>query len=125
MAWTLELPPLLAAAVQLMGVAAVAARNPRVCAAPYMQHPQNRRLLGRVYRVLQPAVAPLEPLLAAVGVSSEHSMSRQCTCGEPALAAGGGRALLRLAARWRGSYGGAGGLHCMAASAWHLTTAGF
>ena len=82
--WTLELPPLLSAAVQVAGVAAVAARNPRVCAAPYLQHPHNRRLLGRVYRLLQPAVAPLEPLLGAAGVSGENSLGRQCICGEPA-----------------------------------------
>lgn len=80
-AWSLELPPLLSAAVQLAGVVAVSFRNPSTCTATYMTQPLNTRLLGRLYRVLQPAVAPLEPLLAALGVDRANTAGRQCICG--------------------------------------------
>lgn len=55
---------MLAVGVQAAGVAAVANRNTGMCASPYLNRQPYRRLMAAAYRVLQPAVAPLEPCSA-------------------------------------------------------------
>ena len=88
-AWSLELPPLLAMGAQLAGTVVAARGNSATCASPYLHRAANRRLMARAYALLQPAVAPLEPLLATVGLQASHP-SRQCLCGEQPRSAGAG-----------------------------------
>jgi hypothetical protein len=55
--------------------------NRHTCASTHMGRPLSRSLLSSLYRLLQPAAAPLEPLLVLAGVERLHSQ-RQCICGE-------------------------------------------
>jgi hypothetical protein len=75
------LPPVLAAGVQAVGALAVALTNGRTCSSDMMQHPAAAPHLRTLYHWLEPAVAPLEPLLLAAGVGRGHPQ-RHCHCGE-------------------------------------------
>lgn len=76
----LHLPPVLSAVVQVAGAAAVVARNRAHCGLPYMTHPDTASSLEAAYRWLEPAIAPLEPLLWLAGVRGGHPQ-RRCYCG--------------------------------------------
>ena len=75
------LPPLLAAGMQAVGTLPVALTNGRTCSSDMMQHPAAAPHLRALYRWLEPAVAPLEPLLLGAGVGRAHP-HRHCHCGE-------------------------------------------
>ena len=77
----LRLPPLLGAAVQVVATALVAAANPALCSTDFMKHPGTMERLEAIYSWLQPAFAPLEPLLWLVGIGADHPY-RRCYCGE-------------------------------------------
>lgn len=78
----LPLPPLLNAAVQAAATALVARANPALCDSPYMRHAATAAGVELAYSYLEPAIAPLEPLLWAAGVGLAHP-HRRCLCGEP------------------------------------------
>ena len=75
------LPPLLAAGMQAVGTLPVALTNGRTCSSDMMQHPAAAPHLRALYRWLEPAVAPLEPLLLGAGVGRAHP-HRHCHCSE-------------------------------------------
>ena len=74
-------PPLLAAGMQAVGTLPVALTNGRTCSSDMMQHPAAAPHLRALYRWLEPAVAPLEPLLLGAGVGRAHP-HRHCHCSE-------------------------------------------
>lgn len=80
----MPLPPLLAAAVQAAATATLATANPGLCSTLLRRHPEH---VATAYQWLQPAFAPLEPLLWGTGVDAEHP-SRRCHCGEGYLESG-------------------------------------
>lgn len=82
--WILELPPMTGAALQLASVVLLASTNSSVCAGPYMADPRSQALVAAAFRLLQPAVAVLEPLLQITGVGRHHPC-RQCICVMAAL----------------------------------------
>lgn len=89
----LRLPPLLGAAVQVVATALVAAANPALCSTDFMRHPGTLERLEIIYAWLQPAFAPLEPLLWLTGVGPDHP-NRRCYCGQA------GCLLLLLGSDW-------------------------
>lgn len=74
-----RLPPVSMAACSLAWAAATSARGPRLCST-CMQHRGSRWRMEVAYRLLEPLVAPLEPLLLAAGVVRGHP-HRHCYCG--------------------------------------------
>jgi hypothetical protein len=79
-AFVLQLPPVTSAAVQAAATALAAAGNRRTCASPRLTPPAVQSCLGLLYRLLEPAIAPLEPMLLAAGVGASHP-HRACHCG--------------------------------------------
>ncbi len=85
----LQLPPVLGAALQLVSTLVVTTTNSTQCVAARMH---------TLYSWLQPAIAPLEPLLWAAGIPAAHPF-RRCYAGEGAGAVPGGHGSIRCCAR--------------------------
>lgn len=85
-----QLPPVAMAASSLARAAAAASGNGHLCDSALLAHPAAARRVGTLYRLLEPLVAPLEPLLLAAGIG-QHHRARRCHCG-----GSGGRKLLLL-----------------------------
>lgn len=60
--------------------ALVVGANASLCQTPYLLHPATAARVEAVYSWLEPAVAPLEPLLWLVGIDAGHPR-RRCYCG--------------------------------------------
>ncbi|KAL4424120.1 hypothetical protein ABPG75_001421 [Micractinium tetrahymenae] len=74
-----QLPPVATAASSLAWAAALSAGHPQACASEYLQHRESRWRLEALYRLLEPAITPLEPLLLAGGIWRGHPR-RRCHC---------------------------------------------
>ncbi len=84
-----QLPPVAMAASSLARAAVAASGNGRLCDSALLAHPAAAWRVRTLYRLLQPLIAPLEPLLLAAGIGLHHR-ARRCHCG-----GSGGRELLR------------------------------
>lgn len=94
----LQLPPVLGAALQLVSTLVVTTTNSTQCAAQYLQHQQVAARMHTLYSWLQPAIAPLEPLLWAAGIPAAHPF-RRCCAGEGAGAVPSGHGSIHCCAR--------------------------
>ncbi|KAL4433906.1 hypothetical protein ABPG75_000347 [Micractinium tetrahymenae] len=74
-----QLPPVAMAVSSLAWAAAAAAGNGTLCSSAFLAHPAAARRLEVLYRLLEPLVVPLEPLLLAAGVGQRHP-ARRCLC---------------------------------------------
>lgn len=80
-----KLPPVSMAASSAAWAAANSARGSRLCSS-CLQHRGGQWRMELLYRLLEPLVVPLEPLLLAAGIASGHPQ-RRCHCGASLTAA--------------------------------------
>ena len=69
-------------ALHLAGTLLASSGTAAICSSGLLTHPATRPWIHVLYRLLEPATAPLEPLLLAAGVRRDHP-HRHCHCGEP------------------------------------------
>ncbi|KAL4441891.1 hypothetical protein ABPG77_003807 [Micractinium sp. CCAP 211/92] len=74
-----QLPPVAMAASSLARAAVAASGNGRLCDSALLAHPAAAWRMGTLYRLLEPLIAPLEPLLLAAGIGLHHR-ARRCHC---------------------------------------------
>ncbi len=73
-------PPVALMPLAAVWAAIMSTSNARVCRNELLQHPTAAWHLHACYRLLEPLVAPLEPLLLAAGIGHGRR-ERHCHCG--------------------------------------------
>ncbi|KAL4440564.1 hypothetical protein ABPG75_003565 [Micractinium tetrahymenae] len=74
-----QLPPAATAAAAAVWTMVLASGNRRVCGLQLLQHPAAAWHVDLLYSCMHPLVAPLEPLMLAVGIGRDHP-ARHCHC---------------------------------------------
>lgn len=85
-----QVPPVSTAATMAVWTAILSATNGKVCGSALLQQPVDTWHMSVWYHALEPLLSPLEPLLLAAGIGSDHP-GRRChggAYGERRLACG-------------------------------------